>query len=63
MDDLRPWPDDWPKYKQHHASSACDMVIGPCRCGAWHEPGEFELVDGHLHRYSTREAAEAAKEE
>lgn len=49
-----PWPDNWPEYKQHCFSSwsdSCDMLVGPCRCGAWHQPGEFEWKDGVLHRY------------
>lgn len=45
----KPWPVDWPRYKQ--SSELCDMSEGPCSCGATHQPGEFELVDGTLYRY------------
>jgi hypothetical protein len=30
------WPDDWPKYYNAN-SDACDMLLGPCACGAWHQ--------------------------
>lgn len=46
---LVPWPEDWPKYQQS-ASGFCDMLIGPCICGAWHESGEFQLKDHKLYR-------------
>ena len=49
-----PWPRDWPWYKQAcygSWESRCDMLVGPCRCGAWHEPGEFEYRAGVLYRY------------
>jgi len=45
----KPWPVDWPRYKQ--SSELCDMLEGPCSCGAQHQPGEFELVEGALYRY------------
>lgn len=42
------WPEDWPKY--HNASiDACD--IGPCICGAWHQPDEFKMEEFILFRY------------
>lgn len=47
------WPDDWPQYKQicyGSWDSCCDALVGPCRCGAWHQEGEFELKDGKLYR-------------
>ncbi len=48
-----PWPDDWPAYRQECFSSDtdnCDMLEGPCRCGAWHTPGEFVYEFGVLTR-------------
>lgn len=38
--DLTPWPKDWP-LNYNGNSTPCDMVIGPCACGAWHNDGEF----------------------
>lgn len=34
------WPDEVPK-NYNGQSQACDMLEGPCCCGAWHQPGEF----------------------
>ena len=50
LSELRPWPEDWPR---HHngVSEPCDMLVGPCSCGAWHQPGEFVLDDGRLVRF------------
>ena len=48
------WPEDWPRYKQAcfgSWDSACDMLIGPCACGAGHAPGEFHLEGNQLFRY------------
>lgn len=51
-----PWPAHWPPY--HHRHEPCDMRVGPCSCGAWHDVGEFTLahdgtgtpyVERHLH--------------
>lgn len=40
---MTPWPHDYPEY--HNANvDACDMVEGPCACGATHQKGEFRLV-------------------
>ena len=36
---LVPWPKDWPPY----GNEPCDMLVGPCSCGAWHIKGEFIL--------------------
>lgn len=43
------WPNNVPEY--HNANiDACDMWVGPCACGAWHQEGEFEFKDGNLYR-------------
>ena len=48
--EIKEWPDDWPLYKQKCFGSydkCCDMLVGPCCCGAWHQENEFELkIDG-----------------
>lgn len=44
-----PWPEDWPDY--HNGSELCDMLIGPCSCGASHQPGEFRFDGTFLYRY------------
>lgn len=52
--ELKSWPDDWPQYKQVCYGSwndRCDMLVGPCACGAWHKDGEFELIGGVVYRY------------
>lgn len=52
-DRLQPWPAGWPQHRQVCYGSwgdACDMLVGPCACGAWHTPGEFRLVGGVLYR-------------
>lgn len=46
MNDHKPWPEDWPPYHQYGRNIACDMLVGPCACGAWHGAGEFTF-DGH----------------
>jgi hypothetical protein len=40
---LAGWPDGWPQYF-NGLKDPCDMAIGPCACGAWHQEGEFEFV-------------------
>lgn len=48
--DFIEWPAHWPRY--HNARNyPCDMLIGPCACGGWHQEGEFVVKDGTLHRY------------
>lgn len=48
---FEPWPDDWPKY--YNSNIPCDMAVGPCACGGWHQEGEFfyETCFGLLLRY------------
>ncbi len=29
------YPKTWPKF-YNACSDACDMLVGPCACGAWH---------------------------
>jgi hypothetical protein len=49
MNDFQPWPDGWPQHF-NATNYPCDMLVGPCACKAWHRWGEFELVNGVLHR-------------
>lgn len=54
MNNFKCWPSDWPQYKQACFLSwdkACDMLIGPCSCGASHQDGEFEYKNNILYRY------------
>lgn len=46
---FEPWPDDWPEY--YNGNEPCDMKIGPCACGAWHQSGEFRFMGYVLFRY------------
>lgn len=36
------WPADWPKY-YNACNDPCDMLEGPCACGATHILGEFKF--------------------
>ena len=48
------WPKDWPWYKQACFGGwdkRCDVIKGPCACGAWHDEGEFEFDGETLYRY------------
>lgn len=57
MSDVQVWPEDWPQYKQACFSSfdsRCDLLVGPCACGAWHMPGEFKFKNGVLLRYGEK---------
>lgn len=38
-----PWPTDLEPHFQPHCREACDMLVGPCICGAWHLPGEHKI--------------------
>lgn len=54
MSEIISWPKEYPLYKQPCFFSwedACDTLVGPCCCGAWHQKNEFELKDGVLYRY------------
>ena len=46
---VKPWPEDWPEY--YNGSELCDMLVGPCSCGAGHSPGEFRFDGTFLYRY------------
>lgn len=48
------WPDNWPWFKQAcyvSFTDRCDMLVGPCSCGASHFTDEFKYLDGTLYRY------------
>lgn len=39
------WPSHWPK-QNNACTDTCDMLCGPCACGAWHQLEEFpELIE------------------
>jgi len=44
MYEITPWPPGWPLYRQDGVNEFCDMLIGPCVCGATHTRGEFRLT-------------------
>ena len=56
-----PWPATWPRYNQT-GQDDCDMLVGPCCCGAWHLWTEFEILDLSdrkvLYRYGKEVAVE-----
>jgi hypothetical protein len=35
-----PWPQDWTDRHYNACNEPCDMLIGPCSCGAWHQEHE-----------------------
>jgi len=35
------YPSHWPIYMNGYIE--CDMLQGPCRCGAWHDLNEWEI--------------------
>ena len=37
---LVPWPSDWTDRHYNACNEPCDMLAGPCACGAWHFPTE-----------------------
>ena len=45
---MKNWPDNWPEYR--NGSQLCDMIVGPCACGAWHQEQEFRVIDGEVWR-------------
>lgn len=34
------WPDSWTTRHHNACNEPCDMLIGPCACGAWHNAAE-----------------------
>lgn len=30
-----PWPEAW-RTRMYNSNEPCDVLIGPCNCGAWH---------------------------
>jgi hypothetical protein len=52
-----PWPTDWTDRRHNACNDPCDMLVGPCSCGAWHDTNEkwvraalskhdAEIIDG-----------------
>ena len=37
---MTPWPDAWTDYRYNACNEPCDMLVGPCACGATHLPTE-----------------------
>lgn len=33
------WPTDWPR--RYLINEPCDMAVGPCACGAWHQLSDY----------------------
>lgn len=40
MNDFVGYPEHWPVYR--NPSVICDMLQGPCACGAWHTLDEWK---------------------
>ena len=43
-----PWPDGWDGENHNGIKEPCDMLVGPCSCGAWHYEKEY-WVERALH--------------
>jgi hypothetical protein len=37
---LVPWPAEWAGYHYNARKEPCDVLVGPCSCGAWHTETE-----------------------
>jgi hypothetical protein len=48
---LLSWPDDWFDYRYNACNKPCDMLIGPCACGAWHKIKE-DWIQKKLHAHN-----------
>ena len=35
------WPDGWDGQNYNGTNEPCDMLVGPCSCGAWHHEDEY----------------------
>ena len=35
------WPDGWDGQNYNGTNEPCDMLVGPCSCGAWHHETEY----------------------
>lgn len=40
QDPFVPLPKHWPK-RFNASNEPCDMLVGPCACGAWHSEGDI----------------------
>jgi len=49
---LVPWPENWTDRHFNASHEPCDMLIGPCSCGAWHTETE-PWVQETLRRHGT----------
>ena len=47
-----PWPDDWSD-ACCNGGKCCDMLVGPCSCGAWHTEAE-DRVRAMLLKHNAR---------
>jgi hypothetical protein len=47
-----PWPEDWTDRHFNANAEPCDMLAGPCVCGAWHDQTE-PWVQALLVRHNT----------
>lgn len=39
------WPQGWTDYHHNASREPCDMLVGPCSCGAWHTEDEPWVQD------------------
>lgn len=43
-DDFLGWPKEWTTRYYNGSNEPCDLLIGPCACGAWHGPDDWADV-------------------
>lgn len=46
------WPAEWTDRRYNAVNEPCDMLVGPCACGAWHYEAE-EWVQEALRNHNT----------
>lgn len=47
---LLDWPDEWTERVYNACNEPCDVLIGPCACGAWHHLEDWVEL---LNRYNS----------
>lgn len=46
-----PVPNHWPHHYNGVVSSPCDVIDGPCCCGAWHKYNKEQWIMENLRMY------------
>lgn len=50
---LASWPREWMyRYYNGRTNEPCDMLVGPCACGAWHREHEWKQDERNIIPYA-----------